>query len=133
MHMTLEADYAVRIVSCLAAAGKRLDAKSISEKTSVTLRFSLKILRKLVAGGIVKSFKGMQGGYELAKPPAQISLKDVIEIVEGPVNISRCLGGEFDCANENCCPFREVYDQISGDVTKRLKEFTFDKVAEKSK
>ena len=59
MHITLEADYAVRIVYCLAAAGKRMDAKAISDDTAVTLRFSLKILRKLVAGGIVRSFKGI--------------------------------------------------------------------------
>ena len=53
MHITLEADYAVRIVQVLAQSNKRLDAKTISEMTGVTLRFSLKILRKLVAAGII--------------------------------------------------------------------------------
>ena len=62
MHITLESDYAVRIVSCLSHQNKRLDAKTMSEKTCVTIRFALKILRKLVAGGIIKSFKGTQGG-----------------------------------------------------------------------
>jgi len=132
MHMTLETDYAVRIVSCLAKAGKRMDAKSISEDSSVTLRFSLKILRKLVAGGIVKSYKGTQGGYELAREPAEISLNDVIETVEGPFFISRCLSGDYQCGRHDgdslICPFREVYDQISEDVVKRLKEFTFNKI-----
>ncbi|MGN0674985.1 MAG: Rrf2 family transcriptional regulator, partial [Oscillospiraceae bacterium] len=55
MHITLEADYAIRIVHCLAKSKKRLDAKTIAEQTTVTLRFALKILRKLVASGIVKS------------------------------------------------------------------------------
>lgn len=132
MHMTLETDYAVRIVSCLVKAGKRMDAKSIAEASSVTLRFSLKILRKLVAGGIVKSYKGTQGGYELAKEPAQINLNDVIETLEGPFYISRCLDGDYQCGRhdgDSCvCPFREVYDQISEDVVKRLKEFTFDRI-----
>lgn len=131
MHMTLETDYAVRIVSCLVTSGRRMDAKSIAEETSVTLRFSLKILRKLVAGGIIKSYKGTQGGYELARTPGEISLNDVIETVEGPFYISRCLGGDYECghndASAGCsCPFREVYDQISEDVSKRLKAFTFD-------
>ena len=58
MHMTLETDYAVRIVSCLVTAGRRMDAKSIAEETSVTLRFSLKILRKLVAGEILQGDPG---------------------------------------------------------------------------
>ena len=131
MHMTLETDYAVRIVSCLVTAGRRMDAKSIAEETSVTLRFSLKILRKLVAGGIIKSYKGTQGGYELAREPKEISLNDVIEKVEGPFYISRCLGGDYQCGHNDTssgcsCPFREVYDQISEDVSKRLKAFTFD-------
>lgn len=131
MHMTLETDYAVRIVSCLVTAGRRMDAKSIAEETSVTLRFSLKILRKLVAGGIIKSYKGTQGGYELAREPKEISLNDVIETVEGPFYISRCLGGDYQCGHNDTssgcsCPFREVYDQISEDVSKRLKAFTFD-------
>ena len=131
MHMTLETDYAVRIVSCLVTAGRRVDAKSIAEETSVTLRFSLKILRKLVAGGIIKSYKGTQGGYELAREPKEISLNDVIETVEGPFYISRCLGGDYQCGHNDTssgcsCPFREVYDQISEDVSKRLKAFTFD-------
>ena len=58
----MEADYAVRIVHCLAKNGQRMDAKSISDETGVTLRFSLKILRKLVSAGIIKSYKGTQGG-----------------------------------------------------------------------
>ena len=131
MHITLEADYAVRIVYCLALAQKRMDAKAIAEETSVTLRFSLKILRKLVAGGIVQSYKGTQGGYELAKRPSEISLNDVIETVEGPFNISRCLGGEYVCSKTHesglPCPFRQVYDEISVDVVEKLSRFTFDK------
>jgi Rrf2 family protein len=128
MHITLEADYAVRIVYCLAAAGKRMDAKAISEETAVTLRFSLKILRKLVAGGIVRSFKGIQGGYELAKAPKEISLNDVIETVEGPFAISRCLCGEYICSRTNGqpCKFRNVYAEISEDVVAKLKSYTFD-------
>ena len=91
MHITLEADYAVRIVHCLAKNGQRMDAKSISDETGVTLRFSLKILRKLVSAGIIKSYKGTQGGYEIARPLEEITLNDVIETVEGPFALSRCL------------------------------------------
>ena len=87
MHMTLEADYAVRIVEFLAVNPGRADAKTISERTSVTLRFTLKILRTLVSDGIVRSYKGAKGGYELAKSPKEITLRSVIEAVEGPYMI----------------------------------------------
>jgi len=86
-------------------------------------------LRKLVAGGLVRSFKGIQGGYELAKEPKEISLNDVIETVEGPFAISRCLCGEYICTRTNGqpCQFRNVYADISEEVVKRLSSYTFDK------
>ena len=83
MFITLEADYAVRIVSVLCRERDKMDAKTISNDACVTLRFALKILRKLVAADIVKSYKGTQGGYIINKDPAQLTLKDVLEAIEG--------------------------------------------------
>ena len=129
MHITLESDYAVRIVQCLARNGTRLDARRIAEETGVTLRFSLKILRKLVTGGLVCSFKGTKGGYELARPPREITLCDVIETVEGPYALSRCVGEPDYRCNRNpdgsCCKFRRVYAEISDMVRRRLGQVTF--------
>ena len=128
MHITLESDYAVRIVSCLVNEKKRLDAKAIADKTNVTLRFALKILRKLVASGIVKSFKGTQGGYELAKTPKEISLKDVIETVEGTYCLSRCLHGNYSCTRgkSGICCYQKVFSEISEIVQEKLSSYTFD-------
>lgn len=95
MCLTLESDYAVRIIGCLTAENKRIDAKNISERTGVSLRFSLKILRKLVSAGLVRSYKGMQGGYELAKSPSEITMLNVIESVEGDYYLNRCHEDDF--------------------------------------
>ena len=65
MHINLESDYAVRIVQYLAQSNERRDAQSIADSTCVSLRFTLKIMRKLVAADIVQSFKGAHGGYTL--------------------------------------------------------------------
>lgn len=125
MFMTQEADNAVRIVHNLASHGARRDAKSISAETSVSLRFSLKILRKLVEGGAVKSFMGKYGGYELAKPPEEITLGEVIRAVDGPYMISRCLKEDHICSVENGCTFRDVYADISDTISDRLDNLTF--------
>ena len=61
MRITHEADYAIRVACCLAFSGEKIGAKQISESTGVTLRFALKILRKLIQADIVKSFKGANG------------------------------------------------------------------------
>jgi Rrf2 family protein len=126
MFMTQEADNAVRIVYNLACHGVRRDAKSIAEETSVSLCFSLKILRKLVESGIVKSFMGKYGGYELAKPPEDITLGEVIRTVDGPYMISRCLKEDYVCSVENGCTFREVYADISDTISDRLDNLTFE-------
>lgn len=128
MHITLESDYAVRIVDCLAKNGGRMDAKSISAATGVTLRFSLKILRKLVAQGIIRSYKGTQGGYELDKPAEQISLGEVIETVEGPICISRCVGAEnYPCSrvDHSDCWFHAAYTEVSKMVREKLYSVNF--------
>lgn len=116
MKITREADYAVRIVYVLMQSQTVMPASEISEETGVTLRFALKILRKLAAAGIVASQKGACGGYRLLSDPAQLSLAQIIECIDGPFEISHCLHGSFDCTHvpdkENC-RFRQVFDQVS--------------------
>ena len=131
MHINLESDYAVRIVQCLAREKERLDAQTISERTAVSLRFSLKILRKLVGAGIAKSYKGARGGYILARSPREITLRQVIEAVEGPYRFSRCLDGDYDCScsAESGCPFQSGFDEVTKMVTDKLDAVTFDPLA----
>ena len=130
MHITLEADYAVRIVELLAESGEKLGAQAISESTGVPVRFALKILRKLVGGGLVQSFKGAHGGYLLARSPAEITLRQVIEAVEGPFLISRCLQEEYTCDHASC-RFHKIYNEVSAMVRDKLDSFTFDQTAGK--
>ena len=116
MKITREADYAVRIVYALMQAQSVVPASEISERTGVTLRFALKILRKLSAAGIDTAQKGASGGYRLLRDPAQLSLAEIIECIDGPFVISHCLNGEFDCTrmpNKENCRFRQVFDKVS--------------------
>lgn len=125
MHITLEADYAVRIVVYLAVENRRVDANNIAANTGVSLRFSLKILRNLVACGIAKSFKGTQGGYELNRAPAEITLRELLEAVEGEYFFSRCLGG-VECTKPNnpSCKVQKVFAGITKTVRQMLSEVT---------
>ncbi len=124
MVMTLEADYAVRIVEYLTKHPERRDARTISEETQIPLRFSLKILRELVREGLVCSFKGAKGGYTLAKPPQKITLRQVIELVEGPYMLSRCQKEEYSCGRVHC-RLHKIYEKISEDVRQELDTYTF--------
>ena len=128
MHITLETDYAIRIVDRLLKAGGRLDARTISERTDVSPRFALKILHKLVSGGLVKSYKGAGGGYEIAVKAEEISLYDIVELMEGTYRFSRCVGDGYNCTCELPCAYKKVFSNISDEVCKMLRKQTFDKL-----
>ena len=128
MHINLESEYAVRIVQYLAQSNERRDAQSIADSTCVSLRFTLKIMRKLVAADIVQSFKGAHGGYTLSRPASSITLRQVIEAVEGPYRFSRCVDNGYacNCSSVTACPFHSVFDDITQMVIQKLDEATFD-------
>ena len=131
MRITLESDYALRILSALATHKDRVDAKTLSDEISVTPRFTLKILHKLVQCNFVKSYKGVQGGYQLNIPPEKITLKDVIELIDGPIAISRCLDMGESCSmnpDKTACIYHHIFDTISMDVAKKLEGITISDV-----
>ena len=129
MFLNNETDYAIRIISCLAESTNRIDAAGISEKTGVTLRFTLKILHRLVQGGIVKSVKGNKGGYVLAIPAEKVTLLQVVEEIYGPLNLSRChTDGSCGCTHPNgFCEYKDVFSDITKYMRKKLSEVTFKK------
>lgn len=131
MHMTLESNYAIRIVELLAESGEKLDAKNISEHSEVPLRFALKILRKLVSAEIVCSYKGAKGGYKLCGKPKDITLRRVIEAVEGEFMISRCQGSEYGC-HKTDCKLHSVYGEISEYVRDKLDSYNFGSICDGS-
>ena len=131
MRITLESDYALRILSALSMHNERVDAKTLADETSVTLNFTLKILRKLVECGLVNSYKGVKGGYSLRLTPNEITLKQVIEHIDGPIAIVRCLESSESCAlkqDKTACAYHHIFDAISLDVAKKLAGITISDV-----
>ncbi len=99
MNITRETDYALRVVYLLSKAkdGEKISASQISKIEKIPSQFLLKILRKLRQGGLIKSYMGVKGGYTLKKDPEDISLKDVIEIINGPIHLNTCLLDKENC------------------------------------
>ena len=127
MRITLESDYALRILSALAKHEGVVDAKNLSEQTQVTLQFTLKILHKLVRCELVKSYKGIRGGYSLRLPPEKITLKRVIEEIDGPIAMVRCLDSSEGCSlnqEKTACIYHHIFDTISLDVARKLAGIT---------
>ena len=135
MRITLESDYALRIVSVLSEYNDVIDANTIAEKPSVSLRFALKILHKLVLGNIVSSYKGARGGYKLKVSPDKITLKNVIELIDGPIAIARCLESSETCSmntDKTACIYHHIFDKISLELAAKLENITISDVMDRT-
>lgn len=99
MNITKEADYAIRVILHLSEApvGEKISASTIAEAQNIPSQFLLKILRKLRQHELIESFMGVKGGYILKKSPEDISLRNVIEAIDGPIYLNRCLKDPTEC------------------------------------
>ena len=130
MRITHEADYAIRILYTLAKGKERcVGASVLAKESGITQRFALKILRKLMLGGVVASYKGVSGGYALAREPKDISLGEVVELIDGPITVNHCLSDKFSCtrvSEKDSCAFHRVFCDLNQKFRKELYQTTFD-------
>lgn len=128
MNITRETDYALRVVYLLSRTqeGEKVSASQISKRERIPSQFLLKILRKLRQGGIIKSFMGVKGGYTLSRPAEEISLKDVIEVINGPIYLNNCLMDRKECNKyPRFCPVHVRLQSIQNNLLKDLESINF--------
>lgn len=111
IQLTREGEYGIRSVIHLAMCGRKriVLARDIADVQGIPESFLRKILQKLVCKGLISSYRGAKGGFALAKPPEQITLLEVIEAVDGPVLLNKCVLRLGECDQESFCPVHEVW------------------------
>ncbi|WP_426711398.1 RrF2 family transcriptional regulator [Cetobacterium sp. SF1] len=131
MLISREVDYGIRIAIVLCNShSEKIDAKEISETSGVSLRFTLKILGKLTAASIVKSFRGAKGGYIINRDSKDINIYDIICALEGGVKINACFEDSDACNLEKCsiCSIHSNLKHIRTNLIENLKDVTLDKL-----
>ena len=93
-----------------------ISIKYISEKQNVSERYLEQIFSKLKKAGLVKSIRGSQGGYFLARKPDEISVGDILTVLEGPITIADCLKEEGVCSNSDKCATRLVWKKMKNAI-----------------
>lgn len=91
LRVTSSADYALRAATVLARAepGRWVKGDEVARNQRISFRYSEQLLATMRRAGLVESQRGLQGGYRLARPPAQITLAEVIRVVDGPLGDMR--------------------------------------------
>jgi FeS assembly SUF system regulator len=120
MRLSSLADYAVVMMSAAArhcGVSGRLNATLLSEETGIPLPTVQKLVSRLSGAGLIESARGTGGGFRLSRPPASISLADIIEAVEGPIAMTACVDeGRHDCLIEESCRVKPHWNAVNGAV-----------------
>lgn len=130
MELNRATDYAFRAVLYLSKLprGQVVEAKVIAEEEIIPIRFLLKIFRFLTQAGIIESYRGVNGGYALAKSPRDITLKDVLEAVEGHIHVNRCLIDPEECNKRHTakCSIHKALHSVQLVINKELESYNFE-------
>ena len=135
MRITQEADYAIRICLILDSLGEKTGAATIADIACITPKIALKVLRKLNSAGYVKSYKGVQGGYELVRSGDELRVLEIIELIDGPVKISKCLECDHECSKNPCkleCKMHIAFGAVNEQLIENLGKITVRMLHDKS-
>ena len=95
-----------------------IELKEIAKKENISIKYLEQVINPLRANGLVKAIRGSKGGYSLAKPPSEICLCEVIEILEGPLSLIECLSDSKACQKVSSCVTREIWKEVSDAISK---------------
>jgi len=112
MQVSRKIDYALRAVIHLAneeAGDRACSVAEIASRERIPRQFLEKIVQELIHKGLVRSRRGPHGGYVLARPAEQLTFRDVIEAVEGPITLNVCVGEHADCSLLGTCGMERVW------------------------
>lgn len=129
MHISRKSDYALRALLYISnqEPDKRSSISEIAENECIPRDFLAKILKGLTKSGMLKSFQGVRGGYQLAKPKETITFLDVIEAMEGELKVSLCVAAKEDCGcgKLDNCAMKEFWEKVQQDLIKTLSDANF--------
>mgnify|MGYP000921566665 CR=1 FL=1 len=126
MLITREVDYAVRILRVLADKNI-VSVREMCIREDISVSIAYKITRKLEKSGIIKSYRGTNGGYSLKKSLDEVTLYDVIEVVDKELLITECLQDEYHCSRNTKSDICKLHQEFY-----RLQEVLTDELQSKS-
>ncbi len=110
MQFTKAEEYGILGVLYLAerADGAVTPLSEISEAKEIPEKFLAKIFQSLSRAGIVRSHRGVRGGFTLAKNPTEVTVKEILEAIQGPYHLAKCIKDEGICEKSDFCALREL-------------------------
>ena len=132
MEISRRTDYGVRVILDLSTLpqNERASTQEIADRQNIPTPFLAKIISQLALAGLVTTYRGAGGGVSLAHTASEISLLQVIEALEGPIRLNRCVIEPDACPQNEHCPVHEIWAKAQADLTEQLSVTTFDSLTE---
>jgi FeS assembly SUF system regulator len=123
-------DYATVLLAALAGEPQRVQtAASLAEQTHIAAPTVSKLLKQLQRAGLVISTRGLRGGYQLARPAAQISAAAILDALEGPMALTDCAAGQGNCEIEESCRVGRVWQRLNLAIRRALYDVSLAQLA----
>jgi FeS assembly SUF system regulator len=123
-------DYATVVLAALAGEPGRVQtAASLAEATHIAAPTVCKLLKQLQRAGLVSSTRGLHGGYQLARPAAQISVAAILDALEGPAALTDCSAGHGNCEIEESCRVSRVWQRLNLAIRRSLYDVSLAQLA----
>ena len=131
MQITRSGEYGLRGLVFLAKKppDKVRLVSEVSKEQNIPETFLAKIFQCLSKTGLLQSIRGSNGGFTLGKPPHQITMREVIEAIEGPIAFNRCLIREGECKEEEVCTLHQVWREAQDRFLEILDRTTMEDLA----
>jgi len=135
MKLSTRTRYGVRAILELAENyGKGpLQLKTIAEHQEISVKYLEQLMAVLKSTGIVRSVRGPNGGYVLAKSPNEIKVSDCFNCLEGPVITTECVGDSSFCPRTADCVARELWAEVHGAIMTVLRSKTLQNLVDRAK
>jgi Rrf2 family protein len=126
MELTKAGDYGVFVVIYLAKQprGKIVSLSEVSKAENIPEKFLAKIFQSLTRSGLIRSHRGAGGGFSLAKPANKITVKELLESIQGPIYFTKCLSNLYDCDRKEICKLRNLWKKAQDYSIKILTQKT---------
>jgi len=110
-----------------------IELKEIAKKENISLKYLEQVIIPLRSAGVVKSVRGSKGGYSLAKSPSEICLNDVVEVLEGPINLIECLRDPKACQRSSFCVTRDIWKEVSEAIYRIFHSVTLEEMVNRKR
>ncbi len=126
MKLSTKSRYGTRLMAELANHYKKgpVSVGEISRRQDISVKYLEQLIIPLKKAGLIKSTRGPKGGYSLTKSPDEITIGEIVEILEGGVEFSKCLRDPGRCERTKSCATRRVWEEATEAVYEKLNSVT---------